>query len=44
MEEREEMDWAKYGSAVRQLALTIADDGYRPDMILAIVRGWMFVA
>ena len=44
MEEREEMDWAKYGSAVRQLAQTIADDGYRPDMILAIVRGGMFVA
>lgn len=44
MEEREEMDWVKYGTAVRQLAQTIADDGYKPDMILAIVRGGMFVA
>ncbi len=44
MDEREEMDWVKYGTAVRQLAQTIADDGYQPDMILAIVRGGMFVA
>ena len=25
MEEREEMDWVKYGAAVRQLAQTVAD-------------------
>ena len=44
MSEREEMDWVKYGKAARSLAQMVADDGYRPDMILAIVRGGMFVA
>ncbi|MBT7471482.1 MAG: phosphoribosyltransferase [Actinobacteria bacterium] len=44
MSEREEMDWVKYGTAARALAQMVADDGYRPDMILAIVRGGMFVA
>jgi len=38
------MDWATYGTAVRQLARMVADDGYRPDMILAIARGGLFVA
>jgi len=42
--EREEMDWALYGTAVRELATMVADDDYRPDMILSIVRGGMFVA
>ena len=37
--EREEMDWDLYGKAVRELAQTIADDDYQPDIILAIVRG-----
>ena len=41
---REEMDWSGYGRAVRELAQTVADDGYRPDMILAIARGGLFVA
>jgi len=41
---REEMDWPGYGAAVRELAQTIAEDGYRPDMILAIARGGLFVA
>ena len=44
MSEREEMDWTLYGTAVRELATMVADDGYRPDMILSIVRGGMFVA
>lgn len=42
--EREEMDWILYGNAARDLAQMVADDGYRPDIILAIVRGGMFVA
>jgi len=29
-EEREVMDWRRYGVAVRELAQMIADDGYRP--------------
>ena len=44
MSEREEMDWARYGTAVRELAQMVADDGYRPDMILSIARGGLFVA
>ncbi|MCH2427689.1 MAG: phosphoribosyltransferase [Acidimicrobiales bacterium] len=44
MSEREEMDWVLYGTAVRELATMVADDDYRPDMILSIVRGGMFVA
>ena len=38
------MDWDLYGKAVRELAQTIADDNYQPDIILAIVRGGMIVA
>jgi hypoxanthine phosphoribosyltransferase len=33
-----------YGTAVRELAKQVADDGYQPDMILAIARGGLFVA
>ncbi len=43
-EEREIMDWAGYGVAARELAGLIADDGYQPDIILAIARGGLFVA
>jgi hypoxanthine phosphoribosyltransferase len=42
--EREEMDWTGYGTAVRQLARMVAEDGYRPHMILCIARGGLFVA
>lgn len=41
---RETLDWATYGTASRSLAQMVADDGYRPDMILAIARGGLFVA
>jgi hypoxanthine phosphoribosyltransferase len=43
-EEREILDYTKYGAAVRDLSQTVADDGYRPEMILAIARGGLFVA
>ncbi len=43
-EQREEMDWDRYGVAVRELATVVADDGYQPEMILAIARGGLFVA
>lgn len=43
-EEREDMTFDLYGKAVRQLAGLVADDGYEPDMILAIARGGLFVA
>ena len=42
--ERETLDYATYGAAVRELAQQVADDGFRPEMILAIARGGLFVA
>ena len=41
---RELMTWDDLGLGSRELAQSIYDDGYRPDMILAIARGGMLVA
>ncbi|MCB0996781.1 MAG: phosphoribosyltransferase [Acidimicrobiales bacterium] len=41
---REILDWSTYGRAARELAQVVADDGYQPDMILAIARGGLFMA
>lgn len=43
-DEREVLDWATYGSAARTLAQQVADDGYEPDIVLAIARGGLFAA
>jgi len=43
-EQREVLDWSNYGLAARALAGVVADDGYRPDILLAIARGGLFVA
>ncbi len=43
-DDREHLTWETYGTAVRELAGQVADDGYRPDIILAIARGGLFVA
>ncbi|WP_198045421.1 phosphoribosyltransferase [Kitasatospora mediocidica] len=43
-DERETLDYQAFGRAVRELAQTIADDGYEPDLILSIARGGVFVA
>jgi hypoxanthine phosphoribosyltransferase len=43
-DEREVLTWQAFGVASRELARTIADDGYRPDLILAIARGGLFTA
>ncbi len=43
-EEREVLTWATYGLAARELSTQVADSGYRPDLILAIARGGLFVA
>lgn len=43
-QEREVMDWAIYGVAARALAAEVAESGFRPDIILAIARGGLFVA
>lgn len=42
--ERENLSWQAFGDASRQLAETIVSDGFRPDIILAIARGGMFIA
>ena len=41
---RENLTWSLFGTAGRELATTIAEDGYRPDLILSIARGGLFVA
>ena len=34
--EREILTWELFGTASRELAQMVADDGYEPDMILSI--------
>lgn len=43
-DEREVLTWTGYGPAVRELAQQVADDGYRPEMVLAIARGGLLPA
>ena len=42
--EREILTWEAFDEGGRELARQIADDGYRPDIILAIARGGLFTA
>ncbi|WP_329521704.1 phosphoribosyltransferase [Spirillospora sp. NBC_01491] len=42
--EREVLTWESFGTASRELAQEVADSGYRPDLILSIARGGLFVA
>src|SRR2546430_4561203 len=44
MSEREVMSWDDLGEGARELAETVAADGYVPDMILGIARGGLLVA
>ena len=44
VDEREVLTWARFGVAARELAVQIADSGYRPDLIFSIARGGLFVA
>ena len=41
---REILGWEQFGSAGRELASTVVDDGYRPDLLLAIARGGLLIA
>ena len=41
---REILSWDQFGVASRQLAQTVADDGYEPEIILAIARGGLLIA
>jgi hypoxanthine phosphoribosyltransferase len=41
---REILTWEQFGTASRELALQVYQDGYQPDLIVAIARGGLFVA
>jgi hypoxanthine phosphoribosyltransferase len=43
VEEREQLSWAQFGEASRDLARLVVDDGYEPDLILSIARGGLLV-
>ncbi|MET7425081.1 phosphoribosyltransferase family protein [Dactylosporangium sp. NPDC005555] len=44
MDEREELGWQEFGDASRVLAQRVADDGFRPDVVLAVARGGLLLA
>jgi hypoxanthine phosphoribosyltransferase len=44
LSEREIMTWDELGEGARELADAVWNDGYRPDIILAIARGGLLVA
>lgn len=43
-DEREVLGWEQFGEASRTLATAVHDDGYDPDIILAIARGGLLIA
>jgi hypoxanthine phosphoribosyltransferase len=43
-DERETLTYELFGTAARELAEQVADDGYEPDLILSIARGGLFLA
>jgi len=43
-DEREVLTWELFGTGARELAVQVADSGYRPDLVFAIARGGLFVA
>jgi uncharacterized protein len=40
---RERLSWVEFGTASRELARQVADDGYEPDLVLAVARGGLLV-
>ncbi|WP_436528932.1 phosphoribosyltransferase [Actinoplanes sp. HUAS TT8] len=44
MSERETLTWEAFGRVGRDLAQAIVDDGFRPDLILAVARGGLLAA
>ncbi len=42
-DEREILTWETFGEASRELATSVVDDGYEPDMILSIARGGLLI-
>ena len=43
-EDREELTWSVFGDATRELAETVAADGWRPDIVVAVARGGLTLA
>lgn len=43
-DEREVLEWQQFGDASRELAQIIADDGFVPDVVVAIARGGLLLA
>lgn len=41
--EQEVLPWAEVGTAARELAQRIADDGFEPEVVVAIARGGLLV-
>ena len=42
--DHEVLTWERFGTAIRELAAVIVEDGYRPDIVLAVARGGLPVA
>lgn len=41
---RENLTYERFGGAVHELAQSIVEDGFEPDIILSVARGGVFVA
>lgn len=41
--DREELDYARFGVATRQLCQQVVDSGFEPDWIVAIARGGLLI-
>ncbi|MFD6729064.1 phosphoribosyltransferase [Corynebacterium xerosis] len=44
LQQKEILTWEGFGIASRELAQTIADDGYEPEIIIAVARGGLVAA
>jgi uncharacterized protein len=44
MDDVEVLSWPLYAEGAKSLALAVADDGFRPDLILSIARGGLIIA
>lgn len=42
--EKEVLTWERFGDASRELAQAIADDGFQPEIIIAVARGGLLPA
>ena len=41
---REVLTWERFGAATRELARSVVDSGYEPEMVIAIARGGLIPA